>query len=152
MTFFNTRRDFGRRSNPLLDPSSSTVKAPNQQLWRHITADDATLVVGALPAVTRGGINYRSYLGGTVAIIPRNGTGIAATPGGTSTIALAVLEWVPGRNAFVDTGEALAALGAGEAASFSFAALGRIIWLHVTGITPGQSVSLYSSGNDESDR
>jgi hypothetical protein len=106
-----------------------------------------------LPNAVKGGVNFGSYLGGVLHIIPREDVEIDAAAGGTSTIAIAVLEWSKGRNRFIETDiTGMSALGAGESASFSFPALGRILWLHVTGITPGQSCSLYTSGNDESDR
>lgn len=153
MGFYDSPGVDGRRtSNPLLNPSCAPLKTPKFQLWRHVRVDDAALSGGALPSKTRGGANFGSYLGGVLQVIPRATATIAGVPGGTSLVAIRILEWSPGRNAFVDTGVTLGTTGAGLSASFAFAAGGRLLWFRVSGIVPTESASLYISGSDEEER
>jgi hypothetical protein len=152
MGFFDQPGVDGRRkSNPLRDPSCSPLKSPKQQLWRHVIADDAALVAGALPAVTNGGANFNSYLSGVIHVIPRNGLTIDSTPGGTSLVAVRLLEWSPGRNAFIDTGVTVGTTGAGLTASFTFDARERLLFFRVSGIAGGESASLYISASDHTE-
>lgn len=151
--FDDTIRDGRRQSNPLLDPSSHTVKSPNMQLWRHVTADDAALVNGALPSVGRAsGVNFRTYMGGTLHIVTRSAALITSPQGGTTNPAIKLLSWNEGLGLFTDTGVALAAIGAGLARAWSFDSFERILYFHTSGIAGGGSITLYTSGNFEEDR
>ncbi len=153
MGFYDSPGVDGRRtSNPLLDPSCAPLKAPKMQLWRHVTTDDAALVTGALPTITRGGANFGSYLSGVLHVIPRATAGIAGVPGGTSQVAIRLLEWSPGRNAFIDTGVTVGTTGAGLSASYTFDARCRLLWFRATGIVVTESASLYISASDEEER
>lgn len=150
MGFFDQPGVDGRRkSNPLRDPSNSPPKSPALQLWRHVTADDAALVAGALPDVSRGGVNYKSYLGGVVHVVPRSGPSIDDDPGGTSLVAVTLLEWNPALEAFVDAGTVVGTTAAGATESFTFPALERRVYFRVTGLQPGESATLYVAANDQ---
>lgn len=149
---FFTTFDGKRASNPLLHPSNSPAKAPKLQLWRHVVADDAALSAGALPDVTRAGANFGSYLRGALHIVPRNGLLISSTPGGTSQVAVDLLEWSAGRGLFVDTGINIGPTAAGASAVFVFDANGRRLYFRVSGIQVNESASLYIAASDEEER
>jgi hypothetical protein len=149
---FFTSNDGKRVSNPLLHPSNAPLKAPKLQLWRHVVADDAALSGGALPSKTRGGANFGSYLRGALHIVPRNGLLITSPPGGTSQVAVDLLEWSAGRNLFVDTGVNIGPTAAGSSGVYVFDANGRILYFRVSGLQASESASLYIAASDEEDR
>lgn len=150
--FDDTLRDGRRQSNPLLDSSSHVVKSPNMQLWRHVIANDASLVSGALPAVGRAsGANFATYLGGTLHVVTRSAALITSPQGGTTNAVIKLLVWNAALGLFVDTTDTVT-VGAGLSRAWSFNANDRICYFHTTGLAASESVSLYTSGNFEEER
>lgn len=150
--FDDTVRDGRRQSNPLLNASSHTVKAPGMQLWRHVTANNAALANGALPSVGRAsGCNFASYMGGTLHVVTRSATLITSPQGGASNPVIKLLVWNAGLGLFVDTTDTVT-VGAGLSRAWSFTANGRIVYFHVLGLSANESCTLYTSGNTEEER
>lgn len=143
--------DGRRQTDPLKNLNGSPETAPRYQLLRQVISSDPAPSGGYLPASVDGaqGANWGSFNEGFVQAIPRSGLTVEDTIGGTSTVTITLYEWAPGAERWIPIGQTEGPGGAGEPVRLAFEAKGRKVFPHISGVTAGQSVSVYVSGYEK---
>lgn len=136
----------GPKANLLTQERSTPVLAPAQMLWKHKTANDAAAVKGRLDIPKASGLNCAEFKRLGIHVVPRTGAALSDTPGGTSTVTVTPYEWSDGDQEFVPFGSAVGPATAGESAQLLLDVNGKIVFIHVTGISG--SASVYAQGFD----
>lgn len=138
----------GPKTDLLSNKTSTPVRAPNWQLYRHSAADDAAAVKGRLALAKESGLNCAGFRRVGIKAVPRDGETLSDDAGGTATLTVTPYEWSDGDNAFVacDGASAAGPGAAGVTVGSEIEANGKILFLHVTGLGAGESFSVYSQG------
>lgn len=118
----------------MADTKRSPELAPEYALHRVVAADDS-----AAPTDKKLGMNMHSHEYANIQVVPS---------GGTTNPAVEVLFWSEVAGKFVKQNTALtkSGLGAGVSYEFSISCYGRVIFVMVTGIAGGESVSVLIGG------
>lgn len=135
-------------ADPLTTVHSSPSLAPQFQLYRQVTANDAAPSGGYLGAtvVKAHGCNCAGYEDVEFQVVQRTTAPVSGTPGGAGAVTMTLYEWVPGANRFMATGDTVTAGGAGQPAKLIVSGRGRILFAAITGLAGSESASVYASG------
>lgn len=140
-------------SDPITTRHNSPTAAPDYQLYRHVTANDAAASGGMLGAAVgkEQGCNCKGYNEISIQIVQRSVAAIGGAIGGAGAVTATLYEWNPGAGRFTPTGDTVTASGAGQPAKLYVAGRGRILFVHITGLAGSESASVYMSGRYNED-